>query len=333
MDKSGFGDFLQTRELSEDQIEQSMLIVEKFESFVEELDRARTLKTSTTEDIRAFMAILIKENSNSYDNFLALARYAYFVENVDVYLAILELIDGGNVMDVLYENLGKLVGEERRAEVFEGIELPPLGMPSTEKIKVTKAVIDRMEDLLDPVTCKRALSDTAHGIPRDYYLQEREKYLEAKDIDEYLETRRQNFIVQLEEHRDEGTLFFNQEITNDVIDFIRNNPGIGSAVRRGNTLYHTKIPYLTKEYLVETDERMKRYYGCYCPWAREAIMTDDVDVSPTFCHCSAGFTKQPLEMALDQPLEIELVESILKGDLRCTFTMQLPKEMLDKIEE
>lgn len=170
MDKSGFGDFLQTRELSEDQIEQSMSIVERFESFVEEFDRARTLKTSTTEDIRAFMAILIKENSNSYDNFLALARYAYFVENVDVYLAILELIDGGNVMDVLYENLGKLVGEERRAEVFEGIELPPLGMPSTEKIKVTKAVIDRMEDLLDPVTCKRALSDTAHGIPRDYYL-------------------------------------------------------------------------------------------------------------------------------------------------------------------
>ncbi|MHA1484078.1 MAG: hypothetical protein ACTSPR_02025 [Candidatus Thorarchaeota archaeon] len=295
MDREGFRRFLQERKGSEDQIMQSISIV------------------------------LIKEGANTYDNFVALARYGLFAKNNDIYVSFFGLIDGGDVIDVLFEKLGDIAGEDKRDEVFNGIELPPLGLPPSQKPKVTQTVVDKLEALVDAETCKTILSEVAHGIPKEYHLEKRNEYLRAKNIDEYIKRRRAKAIAQLEKHRDEGTPFFNQEITDEVIDFVKSRPDILTGVRRGNKIYHTKIPYMPKEYLAETDEMMKRYYCCHCQWARESIKAGDVEVSPTFCYCSAGFTKQPWEVALDQPLEVEVVKSVLKGDLECSFVVHLPE--------
>jgi hypothetical protein len=105
-----------------------------------------------------------------------------------------------------------------------------------------------------------------------------------------------------------------------------------SGMREGDKIIHTKIPYMTQEYLDEKDERKKRYYACHCAWARETIMSDELEVPASFCNCSGGFTVQPWEMALDQPLEVEMVKSVLKGDMECTFAIQLPKDVADKVE-
>jgi len=90
----------------------------------------------------------------------------------------------------------------------------------------------------------------------------------------------------------EGRLFFAQEVTDDVLAFVRAEPEIGGGVRAGNIVYETKIPFLTKEYLAETDPTLKRSYYCHCPWAREAIRSGE-EVAPIFCNCSAGFHKKP----------------------------------------
>ncbi|MDF1538335.1 MAG: hypothetical protein P1Q69_05485 [Candidatus Thorarchaeota archaeon] len=41
---------------------------------------------------------------------------------------------------------------------------------------------------------------------------------------------------------------------------------------------------------------------------------------------------KPWEFAFDQPLEVEMLESALQGDTRCTFRIALPKEVLEKVE-
>jgi hypothetical protein len=113
-----------------------------------------------------------------------------------------------------------------------------------------------------------------------------------------------------------------------VIDFVERTPEIRQGVREGNVLYEVKIPYMTVEYLAETDERLKRYYYCHCPWVRESLNEGDVSVSPTFCLCSAGFHKKSWEVIFEQPLRAEIVETVLKGDPWCKIAIHLPEEAL-----
>lgn len=331
MDEAGFRKFLSDRKVPDDKISEALEMVKRFEGFLQE--KGRDSPTATSSDAREFIDTMMIEGVNTYDNFIILLRYGYFVGNNDLYISFLEPIDGGDVLEVLHEKLGERVGADLRNEVFEGIELPGLGTRPADKPRITQQVMERLEMMIDPKTCEETLIEVAHGLPREFYDRgQRERFLAARDLDEYLEQERKSFIALLEKHRDEGTPFFNQEIDDDVVQWIKDNPGIGSEKREGDYLIHTKIPFLAKEYLAETDERMKRYYACHCGWAREAIRTGEHEVSATFCHCSGGFTVRPWEIAFDQPLEVEMVASVLQGDDRCTFKIPIPKDVLEKIK-
>jgi hypothetical protein len=333
LDKDGYRRYLTNREqpIPEKEIVEATNLVELFEKFLKQFDK--TLKTATSVEVQQFSKILIKDRINTYNSYVALSRYAYFVKNMDLYLAVLELLDGAEVMDVLYERLSENVDDERRDKILPKQKLPPLGLPSSEKVDVTREVMAKMEKFLDSETCKKTLVAVAHGLPRNFRKGEREKYLNSDGIDDYLKRKRESVMAELQKHRDESTLFYNQEITDEVLEFLRSHPDILVGERRDDVIYHTKIPYITKEYLEETDEQMKRYYACHCAWARESIKTGNERISPTFCYCSAGFTKMPWEAALDQSLEVEMVKSVLKGDLECSFIIHLPKDVVVKERE
>jgi hypothetical protein len=320
MDQEGFRHFLQGRKLSEEMISQQIKIAEMFEGFAGE--------SPTAVDVHAFSAYLVEEGLNSYDNYLALARYGHFVENDQVYIAAVELFDGSEALDSLYEKLEQALGEQKRDEIFAGIELPSLGTPTSQKPQITQAIMERLERLVDPQTCQEILADGLRYLEDAWFLDAREKYHKCGSIDEYLDRKGQEFIAQLEQIRDEDNLFFTQEITDEVIDFVRSHPEIRQGVRDGNVVYEVKIPYMTREYLAETDERLKRYYYCHCPWVRESLKAGDVAVSPTFCNCSAGFHKKPWEVIFEQKLKAEIVETVLKGDPWCKIAIYLPEEAL-----
>jgi len=328
LDKEGYRRYLTDREspVLEGKVREGIFMVERFERFI--MKFGKTLETVGSSELNRFSLVLIDEAANTYENYVALLRYGYFVKNMRLYLAVLELLDGAEVMDVLREKLSEMVGDNERDQVFDEIDGPPLGMPSSEKPRVTKKVVDRMEDILDLETCQKVLAEVAHGLPRDFRKDEREKYLNAGSLDEYLKQTQMDGIAELEKHRNNGTLFYNQEITDEVIEFVKSRPDVLIGERRGNVIYHTKIPFMAKEYLAATDNKMKRYYACHCAWARESILKGDVDISPTFCYCSGGFTKQSWEAALGQPLRVEMINSVLKGDLECSFKVYLPEDVV-----
>ncbi|MFX0107278.1 MAG: hypothetical protein ACFE7R_03270 [Candidatus Hodarchaeota archaeon] len=325
MDKEGYRIYLTDRDqpVPEEEIIENTKMVERFEKFIKQF--GKTLETATETEFKDFSKVLIQEGLNTYLNYAALSRYAYFIKNMDLFLPILGIFDGSEVMNVLRERISEHVGEKERDEILPEKDLPPLGMPDTEKMIVTRKILKRMGKILDPTDCTKILADVAHGLPRDFRKGEREKYLEAGSIDEYLKRKREDAIAELEKHRDDGSLFFNQYISNEVVEFVKSRPDVLSGERRGKTIYHTKIPYMVQEYLHETDEKMKRYYACHCAWARESILNDDVDVPAAFCHCSGGFTKMPWEAALDQPLKYDMVKSVLRGDDECSFIIYLPE--------
>jgi hypothetical protein len=127
MDTEGFREFLKTRKLSEDKINESIAMAERFEQYVKE--------TGTSPDAELtwrFCKILIQEGKNSYDNLLALARYGRFIKNNTIFVAMLELLDGAEAQPNLYQKVGEIFGENVRDEAFAGIGVSQLGVPPTE---------------------------------------------------------------------------------------------------------------------------------------------------------------------------------------------------------
>jgi hypothetical protein len=323
MDKEGFQKFLKTRKMSDEKKEAAISIAERFETYL-----SASSSKSDLDITWEFCKTLIDEGQNSYDNLLALARYGRFTKNNSIYVAILEVLDGAEAQPNLYKKVGDLFGEAVRDEAFEGIGLSVLGIPPAEKPFDMFPVIDRLIELVGYEATEQLLSACLRDLPDEYFLGDREKYIKYGDIDVYLRKKHQALVRWLQKCQRKDELFFSQEITDDVVEYVKNNPEIESGVREGNLLYISKIPYNARQFLTETNPTMKRYYACHCPWAREAIKTEAIQMNPVFCFCSAGFSKKPWEVIFGQKLQVEVLESVLQGDFRCRFAVHLPEDLV-----
>ena len=317
-DKAGFRAMLEAREVPAEGLDSALALAERFEQFAEQADGF------SAETAWGFSRILIAEGQNSEENFLTLARYGLFIKNNAVFVALLESLDGGEAQENLYRRVGEKHGETLRDEVFAGIGVAPFGIPTPEKPRYMQPVIARLETALGGEACRVLLADSLRDLPDEYYVKDCEMYLASQNVDEYLALKKQEFIAQLEACQREGRLFFAQEVTDEVLEYIRGEPEMGGGVHVGDVVYETKIPFLTKQYLAESDPTLRRYYYCHCPWAREAIKNGQ-EVAPIFCNCSAGFHKKPWEAALGQRIEADVLQSVLRGDERCRFAIHLPQ--------
>jgi hypothetical protein len=322
MDREGFRELLKTRKLSDENIDASIEIAERFEEYLNAFG-------GTPDEAAAwkFSKILIQKEQNTYDNLLALGRYGLYIKNNNIYVAILELLDGAEAQPNLYKKVGELFGEAVRDEVFAGIGVSVLGVPLPEKPFDMFPVIDRLIGKVGYETVEQLLSACLRDLPDEYFLDEREKYYKSSDIDDYLISAHQAFVRELQSCQQKGVLFFSQEITDEVVKYVDEHQEFECGVREGNLLYITKIPYNTKQYLAETDPTLKRFYACHCPWARQAIKNDNIRLNAVFCNCSGGFSKKPWEVIYGQTLQVDLLESVLKGDFRCRFAVHLPEKL------
>jgi hypothetical protein len=327
MDKQGFRIFLQKYKLNEEQIKKWITIADRFEAYIHGPGRIPSADTAW-----AFSRLLIEEGNNTEDNYIGLIRYCRFIENDEMFVALLELVDGGEVGENLFRMTGEKFGAGIRDEVFKGTGVAPYGTPSPDKPASLHPVIERLEARVGKEACKEFLSASLRDLPDESFLPEREKYRQAGDMDAYLRQRKEAFVAELEKCQSEGRLFFAQEISAEVLDFVRSNPEMGGGRREGNIIYETKIPYMTKRYLAETDPTLKRYYACHCPWARDAVKNGNVEIAEIFCQCSGGFHKKPFEAAFGRPLKVDVLESILKGDSRCRFAIHLPEDVFEEKE-
>ena len=269
----------------------------------------------------------MEKKRNTIDSFAALIRYARFANKREIVSLMFGYIEGSGALEKLFDTLKQTVGEGQRDKIVKGINLPPLGSDPKDKPKVTQKIMERLEATLDKKTLKEVMSSGLDVGPRESYLPLREKFLRTKNLDDFLRRRHQEAVETLEKHSREKTMFFAQEIDDEVVEYVRSNPEIMGGVRKGDVIYETKIPYMTKKFLHEKDERMKRYYACHCGCVREGIRSG-LKVSPNFCYCSAGFHKRPWEIILDQPLKADVVKTLLKGDMVCRFAIHIPKQFM-----
>jgi hypothetical protein len=300
--------------------------VKEFEKHLEE--KKQKLNSASLDVLKEYILLLIEEGKNSEDRLVAIARYCYFAKKNDLYVYLASVLGATNVLPGIGGRLAAIVGEETRRKVYEGVEFPPLGAPQDDYPKLTKTVLDRMEAELPPTKCREVMTWNYHNVPATVFKEAKKRFEKSASIDEYLKGEHEMLVEELESCMKKDQLWFEQEITPEVLEFVKNNQEINTGVRKGDKIFKVKIPYSPKQFLEEKDPIMKRYYACHCQLVRTALRDCKPKISPTFCYCSAGFEKLHFDVIFDEPVEVELLETLLKGDSRCRFAIKIPKGKL-----
>lgn len=324
-DLTPFVQFLEKRKLSKEAIESSLNALREFNEYLSR--RGKTIESAVRKDFYDYSALLIEAGKNTPDNYISILRYAYFKQLKELIIAGMEVLDGSEVVKNFSNRLVNEFDQKLRDDIFDGIEIPPLGISQEEKPWYMKELVGRLEKKIGTDECAKFLNRGLRDRYEDSRKPDREKFLKAKNLDAFLEQKHRDFVVELEKHFKDGTLLFTQEITKDVVEYVRADPYIESGVREGNKIIVKKIPHMAKEYLAEINENKKRYYYCHCPWVKEAFKISDKPISAVFCNCSAGFYRAYWEIVFDQPVEVDILESLLKGDPICKFAVHIPKDV------
>jgi hypothetical protein len=318
-----FREYLQERNMGEEQIDEAVDAALEFEREMEA--KGGYLESTTIEDLKEHISLLMSQGENSQDRLMALARYCYVARRNDLYIYFASILGGRRVLPSISERLASLVGEEARAKIFDGVEAPPLGTPPEELPWPTKRLMDMFEAELPPEVYRRVLAGNHHMIPLEAFEGLKKLYEESESIDEFLERKHERAVAELEEYSAEGKIWYEQEITPRVVEFVRGNQEVLGGVRRGDKIYFTKIPYDPDAYILETDPLMKRYHACHCTLARPTILTGEPEINPEWCYCSAGYGKTPYDVIFEEETEVEMLENALAGDPRCRFAVKIPE--------
>jgi len=324
MDETEFKQHLEKSDLKESLIEEILTQLRDFEGFLAK--KKHDLASFPLNHIIDYSEHLVSKDPDEVLGFLrALIRYANYSKRNKIITKVIDISESYNAMENLYLRVAEYYGEPIRDQIFEGITVPPLGIDPEKKPTFTKEILKRIEETLGEEKVIDLLSPCLHGRPPDD-IEGDKRLLEKLGIDGFLNEKRKDLIKRLEKHRDEGTLEFAQKIDNQIVQYVKNNQKIGIGTRKGNIIYVSKIPYQMRAFLDATDDEMKRFFICYCPWVRGAIKNgSEEEINQNFCHCSAGWYKLYWDQIFGQSVKVEPVKTALNGSHECSFKIHIPE--------
>ncbi|MBN2790794.1 MAG: hypothetical protein JXR69_11435 [Candidatus Delongbacteria bacterium] len=321
MSKEKLKELYQQRNYDEQQIEQALRDIEKLEKYLQEINKDTV--SAEVSDIKKYVKMLIEQGDNSIDNILAIARYFYLLKKNDIYIYFTTILGGVGVIENIKKRAIKVVGENTSEKIFGDLPDIPLGSPLSAYPEFTKDLMNRLTKVLPEDKYQKVLIGNNHNIPKEAFAKEHENYKKASDLDTFLKELHDRKVAELQYHCDNDIVWFEQRITQEVVDYVKADQEILSAVRDGNKLYVTKIPYDIENYLNARTPEERKYYACHCQFVRDSLLKGNNEVNENWCYCSAGFTKNAFDNMLGMDLEIKLLESPLKGDDRCRFELKL----------
>jgi len=290
-----FREYCAKRGFSPEQTEVQVSAVRDFEAFL----AARGDLKAGVEVLKGYLTELIDKGLNSEERLLALARYGFATDNNTLFIYMVGVLSGREVVSNLSTRAAKVAGRAARDAVFADLALPPLGSPQEGYVEVTRRLVEGLRARLPVDTCRDVLAGNNHGIPRRTFSRLRRIYRKS-GLDAVL-----RFPA--------------------VVDHVRRNPEIQSGVRVGQSIFVSKIPYAPVAYLGETDPKLRRYHMCHCPLARASILGDGPTVPPLWCYCSGGYEKLAFDVIFQRPVRVKVLESALAGDPGCRFEIEIPE--------
>ena len=316
MDKSGFKSLYERNKLMTEYDEAVNFLLDLEAKFtdIDNIDNNR---------LDEIISYLVFKDLSSVKNFVILMRYYKLINRNDLFVHLTRYTGMLDVVDNIIIRLKRLVDENLYREILNDYEMPYLGLSPYELPQYIEDLMNRLTNNLSEDEVKTVLTGNNHEISENSQMAEKIAYENALSLKDYLKDRHNRKVQELETCFKENRVWFEQVITEDVIEYVKGNQEILSAVLKDDTLLITKIPYDTSNYLNAENDTLKKYYGCHCPFAREAIISKSNNIDEKFCYCSAGFAKFPFEVILGQKLPIKVKESILGGSDICRFEIDL----------
>ncbi len=299
--------------------------VEDFEHYL--IKNKSTLDNCTTNDLQSYLEKLIIDSKNDLQRLLALARYFHSTSQEELYIYFTSILGGLGVIENIKKRSENIIGLEKTNEIFKMKSLP-LGTSTKHMPEFTKELMQALSKNLEEKVYKKILAGNNHNMPVDMMLEEKKLYEEAASLDIYLKERHDRKVKELQKYCDEDKIWFEQKITQEIVDYVKSNQEILSGVINDGKLYITKFPYNPKGFLKATTLLEKRYEYCHCSFARESIKDGNTKIPKDWCYCSAGYAKFPFEVIFNKELEVDVLESTLAGDDKCRFVIHLDKEIL-----
>lgn len=111
-----------------------------------------------------------------------------------------------------------------------------------------------------------------------------------------------------------------------VLDMmVEDNAWGNRPIREGNIIIATKNPADREAFEKATTPAEKRRATCFCSVIRNHL--EDDDIPKEYCLCSAGWFRRQWEGALSQPVEVDIMKTVLQGDDVCQFAIHIPENL------
>ena len=221
------------------------------------------------------------------------------------------------------------LGEDFWEELVKNIELPDIASECKCQCHNMYLFMSCLEELTDAEVLKKILYKVRHGLHPSQCEWAHKEFMEIGNLDDFLDKHLRDELQHFIELNREKKDFYGQEISDEVLAFIKENPKMLAPVRKGNKLYCMSFPCNMKAYLSTDDEKMKRYHACHCPFAKESILAENV-VSSALCNCSLGHVMNFAEAFMGRMLNGRVVRSVLNGDLTCEYEIEIPDDMMQR---
>ena len=185
-----------------------------------------------------------------------------------------------------------------------------------EVFQWTREAMKRLEERVDDPKRRNIMTGCACHYPSANLQDVRAVFEETGDLD---------LVHTLLQEKFEAFLENDLRLEQDLIDEV-NSRGWGLAgFKNGNTVVATKIPKSgdLRDYFEESDPEIRRGLYCHCPRVREAVNASE-KMPITYCYCGAGFYKDIWEHIIQEPVEVEMLESVLVGGDECKIAIYLP---------
>jgi effector-binding domain-containing protein len=188
-----------------------------------------------------------------------------------------------------------VLGADARRQVTAGLESLTSESPAEDYREWVRLAMQRLDALTDdPQKKYQVVSCAAHVFPQQRIDRLRGIYEQRGEIDDVLR------------------------------EMYKDPDWYEDPVRKGNQLHMRKVPFDPEAYRKAATPAERRQAYCHCAFVRPYLDQVPARMPATFCWCGAGWYRRLWEGVLGEPIRVEHVETLIKGNDYCTLVITLP---------